>query len=225
MNKGIIFCLGTTIGAIAGVVGTYFYMNKKINETISKEVAEFKKEWAERSENNGNINNNENYIQEEAESNVVECPSEAISGPSEALNDSEPKENRPDYYKGLIEGLNYGKFDYTKPGSNSNAEEKTFPDPYILDDSELWDEPNGYEKIELIYYSHDQVFTDYQDREYDFEIGAQNMVGINNIDYLEDPDNKVEIIYVMNERFNTIYEISIERKSYTDDVLPTLGEE
>ena len=67
MNKGIIFCLGTTIGAIAGVVGTYFYMNKKINETISKEVAEFKKEWAERSENNGNISNNENYIQKEVD--------------------------------------------------------------------------------------------------------------------------------------------------------------
>ena len=223
MNKGIIFGIGTVIGAVLGAGSCYFFLKKKFDKDLDTEVEKFKSEWVK-------LTAGDNYISEEEEegsNEALECPSEAISGPSEALNDSETGEKRPEFYKGLIDGLTYGKFDYTKPYKKGHDEQavaeyegkKVSTGPYILPDSELWDENNSYEKIEVIYYSHDQVFTDYADRELVID---HNNIGTNNIDYLEDPDNNVNLIYVMNEEMGTIYEISIERKSYTDDVLPTL---
>ena len=216
MNKGIIFSIGTVIGAALGAGSCYFFLKKKFDKDLDIEVEKFKSEWS-----------NMTMEDEEAGNEAIECPSEAISGPSEALNDSETGEKRPEFYKGLIDGLTYGKFDYTKPYKKGHDEQavaeyegtKVSTGPYILPDSELWDENNSYEKLEVIYYSHDQVFTDYADRELVID---HNNIGTNNIDYLEDPNNNVNMIYVMNEDMGTIYEISIERKSYTDDVLPTL---
>lgn len=233
MNKGIIFALGTVVGAAAGIAGTYFYLNKKMDKIIQSEIDE-------------GINDYMRYIQEkEAGENsddsedggndLSECPSEARRGPVEAVSDSEGKKNNGVNYNEIIEGLNYGKFDYTKPGKSVEEtgeieesqgikdvkDDKEYPAPYILEDGEdLWNENNSYAKIELIYYSKDQVITDYADREVD---GAHDLIGRNNIDVLDScEDEKDAIIYVMNESMGAIYEVSLIRKSYTDDVLPTL---
>lgn len=249
MNKGIIFALGTVVGAAAGIAGTYLYLNKKMDKIIQSEIDE-------------GINDYMNYISErekkaaavcqgyeedetEGGNDLSEYPSEARRGPIEAVSDSKGKKNKGINYNEIIDGLNYGKFDYTKPGksveetgeieesdfnssTNENArgikdvkDDKEYPAPYILEDGEdLWNENNSYAKIELIYYSKDQVITDYADREVD---GAHDLIGRNNIDVLDScEDEKDAIIYVMNESMATIYEVSLIRKSYTDDVLPNL---
>jgi len=250
MNKGIIFVLGTVVGAAAGIAGTYFYLNKKMDKIIQSEIdegisdymnyiqekeslsecvsrTERDKEAADADENSEDLKDGGN--------NLSECPSEARRGPVEAVSDSKDKKNKGINYNEIIEGLNYGKFDYTKPGKSVEdtgeieesqgikdvKDDKEYPAPYILDDGEdLWNENNSYAKIELIYYSKDQVITDYADREVD---GAHDLIGRNNIDVLDScEDEKDAIIYVMNESMATIYEVSLIRKSYTDDVLPNL---
>jgi hypothetical protein len=231
MNKGIIFALGTVVGAAAGIAGTYFYLNKKMDKIIQSEIDE-------------GISDYMNYISEKE--SLKECVSDENSedseesgndrrGPVEAVSDSKGKKNKSINYNEIIDGLNYGKFDYTKPGKSveetgeiEDAEgikdvkdDKEYPAPYILEDGEdLWNENNSYAKIELIYYSKDQVITDYADREVE---GAHDLIGRNNIDVLDScEDEKDAIIYVMNESMATIYEVSLIRKSYTDDVLPNL---
>ena len=239
MNKGIIFALGTVVGAAAGIAGTYFYLNKKMDKIIQSEIDEGisdyinyvnereKKEALEAGENSEDS--------EEGGNDLSECPSEARRGPVEAVSDSEGKKNKGINYNEIIDGLNYGKFDYTKPGKSIEEtgeieeshvikdvkDNKEYPAPYILEDGEdIWNENNSYAKIELIYYSKDQVITDYADREVD---GAHDLIGRNNIDVLDNcEDEKDAIIYVMNESMATIYEVSLIRKSYTDDVLPNL---
>lgn len=253
MNKGIIFALGTVVGAAAGIAGTYFYLNKKMDKIIQSEIDEGindymnyiseKESLKECVSENGNegteryyINDENSEDSEEGGNNIVEYPSEARRGPVEAVSDSEGKKNKGINYNEIIDGLNYGKFDYTKPGKSVEEtgeieesigikdvkDDKEYPAPYILeeDGEDLWNENNSYAKIELIYYSKDQVITDYADREVE---GAHDLIGRNNIDVLDScEDEKDAIIYVMNESMGAIYEVSLIRKSYTDDVLPNL---
>lgn len=242
MNKGIIFALGTVVGAAAGIAGTYFYLNKKMDKIIQSEIDEGISDYMnyisekESLKECGSDENSEDS--EEGGNDLSECPSEARRGPVEAVSDSKGKKNKGINYNEIIDGLNYGKFDYTKPGKSVEEtgeieesvgikdvkDNKEYPAPYILEDGEdLWNENNSYAKIELIYYSKDQVITDYADREVD---GAHDLIGRNNIDVLDScEDEKDAIIYVMNESMATIYEVSLIRKSYTDDVLPTLEPE
>ncbi len=239
MNKGIIFALGTVVGAAAGIAGTYFYLNKKMDKIIQSEIDEGINDYmnyiSEREKKAAEVCQEYEEDETEGRNDLSECPSEARRGPVEAVSNSEGKKNKGINYNEIIDGLNYGKFDYTKPGKSVEEtgeiedvegikdvkDDKEYPAPYILEDGEdLWNENNSYAKIELIYYSKDQVITDYADREVD---GAHDLIGRNNIDVLDScEDEKDAIIYVMNESMGAIYEVSLIRKSYTDDVLPNL---
>ena len=239
MNKGIIFALGTVVGAAAGIAGTYFYLNKKMDKIIQSEIDEGISDYMNYIQEKEALEAGENSEDSEDGGNdLSECPSEVRRGPVEAVSDSKGKKNKGINYNEIIDGLNYGKFDYTKPGKSVEEtgeieesvgvkdvkDNKEYPAPYILEDGEdLWNENNSYAKIELIYYSKDQVITDYADREVD---GAHDLIGRNNIDVLDScEDEKDAIIYVMNESMAAIYEVSLIRKSYTDDVLPNLEPE
>ena len=221
MNRGIIFALGALTGAVAGVVGTYLYMENKFNRVVENEVETFKRDWKER---HGGPD------KDISADDLVEAPSEAVSSPVETSFDDnvdgEPDRGRKDDYDALIKGLNAGKFDYTKCGKKApETEEEMEPHfekkpPYILPNTDLWDEANEYEKIELIYYPVDKVFTDYDDQVIDINIED---IGQNNMDVLDEDGNGIDMIYVMNEYLNTIYEISMEEgKSYAEDVYPTI---
>jgi len=101
------------------------------------------------------------------------------------------------------------KHNYTvpeKPDPEDQAPVEKTDDPYIITHLD-WGQPNGYDKIDLVYYEQDGIIADYENNIYNSE-----EIGDEFRDNFDDDD----VVHVRNDSYMRDYEIVLDPRSYRE---------
>lgn len=181
---GRVSCFIFGIGV--GILSASIYFSKKINQIVYKKVREelkaIKKEINILQSVKESDNNSENKKKEETV--IFEKPNTHIT----AYNNREEKE--------MKDTIPFAK------------EERTYPDPYIITESECYDNEE-YDRVGCTYnYINDTLITDTNEviEDIDFTVKYDNLTSVEECDIYE--------IIVRNEYLQTDYIITLEREIY-----------
>lgn len=182
--KNIMFAVG---GALIGSAGTYFYMRKKTEDIINKEV--YKESIAVRKYYEEKFGLSEETAKENAEK---EQPKEDL--------DDEP--NEPDYSKYRTETIEIPDEVVTQ-----QYEDPDFGRVRRITEEEF-DEDFRYSKENLIYYEEDAVLTD----ETDYPVLVEDTIVDEALLDFDDTDR----VYIRNSEIGIDYQVEVERRRSVD---------
>ena len=126
---------------------------------------------------------------------------------------------------------NYGNKDDRLDISSSAEREfptEDRPEPYIIPYSQWESNDNSYDQVSVTYYYGDkQLIEDdgrpHPDDEIDemggFKLDISDTVGIDNLKKFDDEG----VLYIRNERYGIDYEVCLDPRSYSEDVLGKFG--
>lgn len=108
-----------------------------------------------------------------------------------------------------------GELSSEKPEKTKKSDHKP---PYIISTSQYTDGETDFSQATLVYFSGDKVLTDdrhvrIKNVEIDLMVGKVNLTKFGQMADAED------VLYIRNEKLNTDFEVFLETKNYTDEVL------
>lgn len=110
-------------------------------------------------------------------------------------------------YTQALERHNYTVPEEDKDMADQAPIEKS-DEPYIIDQLD-WGQPNGYDKIDLVYYEKDGIIADYEDN-----IVSSEEIG----DEFKERFDENDIVHVRNDSYSRDYEIVLDPRSYREAV-------
>lgn len=203
MNKGIIATIGFLLGAAAGSVVAWKFLDKKYADRAQEEIDSVKEVYSKRM-----AEMNKTYKEMKVkliEKDLIEPDLEFTVTPSQ------PEEN-------LVEQHSTAemKVDYSSYFEPKKEESKEMPDekPYFISQEEF-EENEDYDKIILTYYS-DGVLTDDMDEPIE---NIEETVGEDPKDHFGEYEDGV--VYVRNDKRMVDYEILLDEMDYYGGVVQT----
>ena len=147
-------------------------------------------------------------IKEETE--VTEKPEEEKKVEPFHTKFSSPEEKIADFnsvkslYSQAIEKHNYAVPEEKDPADQAPIEKSD--DPYIITHMD-WGQPNGYDKIDLVYFEQDGIIADYENNIYNSE-----EVG----DEFKENFDENDTVHVRNDTYSRDYEIVLDPRSFRE---------
>ncbi len=180
MNK-LLYLATFAVGGVIGSLGTFYYLNRKFQQDLEKEITAYK----EMHDSNEEIKNERPEPEPEPEPEPI--PEETVSY-EKIVSSYIPKEKE-------------------EPNMN-NAHQidraKLYLDPIRIIDEEQYG--NGDYDIELVTYYEDGLLADEND---DLFEDAEDIIGREALMRLQDPDDDVDVLYIRNDQMLKDYEVFI----------------
>lgn len=201
MNNKLIFAMGLLAGIAAGSGFTYWFLNKKYEEKLENEIADFK----------------DHYNEWDACDEVIEKEAPRLETGLKTKLNEQKKDDILEYAR-KIKKVGYDQF---SSGNEDVNEGELDPHPYPINGEKFVNECREYEKVTVTYYEGDQKLVD-EDEEL---LGIRSTIGLDVLETFgseENPENEVDVAYARNDETQTDYEIILEHRCL---VSPMVDEE
>lgn len=203
MNKGIIAAMGFLLGAAAGSVVTWKFLDKKYADRAQEEIDSVKEVYSKRM-----AEMNKTYKEMKVkliEKDLIEPDLEFTVTPSQ------PEENLVEQHSTTEMKTDYSSyFEPKKEAPKETPDEK----PYFISQEEF-EENEDYDKIILTYYS-DGVLTDDMDEPIE---NVEETIGEDPKDHFGEYEDGA--VYVRNDKRMVDYEILLDEMDYYGGVVQT----
>lgn len=208
MNKGIIFALGSLVGAASGIVGTYIYMKRLVDQRIQEEVEAYKASYGARPL--PHFDEISGVVDPDDIPDLVQAPTERHKS---SIGDKPTKIDKVAYHK---LAANYSKTipDDEKEEAELAEAEHPIDDVVASEDNvadgdisiitvEQYEDDNHHEKTNLIWFVENNVICD----EFNEEVEDRELLLGDVLDGMK-PEEEC-ILYVRNNKAYVDYEIDI----------------
>lgn len=209
----VIFCTG----AVAGSVGSLFYLRAEFKKKVEEEVnsrdmaiRELKRECA-------NANKEASIAQNRIDSKVSEALSNALGYSEDNVSAlvRKPRRERSDASESISEQRKDVVYSVDENGEVEEYPKEEMPDkPYGISSEDFLVTRKEYDKTTLTFYMNDSVLCN---EEGDIIQDPSYIIG-DRADWMKEVGKyEDQIAYIRNEKIATDYEIICESKSYTED--------
>ena len=203
----IITISSTVVGTAAGAVGGYFFAKHKLTKDfeaeLQKEIASVRKTFREHQDEKLILSGDEDGISLVAQPIVVVTEEETVI--------ISPEET--DEYQEKIIDLQYSREEEKQDALQTVRTEDT---PYVISVAEYHDEFDEHDKTVLRYYEGDNILAGEDDVVIHNE---EDVVSTLALTKFGERSQDRDIVYVRNEKLGVDFEISRNKKSYTEAVL------